>query len=227
MKRSNNTLAYVALFVLAGWALWYWYTPHTANAPSPAEAALRGAISVDATSTPAGKTLAFPVPSDFGLATAPEQILVTSYIPPCDSGFEYCLYYNSAAWAGTNFESAGLAITRRLDLANKEACLTSQPAGYTNLTAATAERASYAMSVFSGLGDAGAGHYASGSEYRLFASDKCYQFDTRIGEMQFGNYPEGSIAKFTDADRSAMQETLLNIIRSMTLNQSGVHLQLP
>jgi len=33
--------------------------------------------------------------SEFGLAVTPEQIMVTSYIPPCDENFDYRLYYNN------------------------------------------------------------------------------------------------------------------------------------
>src|SRR5258708_37757855 len=48
-------------------------------------------------------TISYPS-SDFGLATNPSQILVRSNIPPCDSPFSYCLYYNGPTYQATNFE---------------------------------------------------------------------------------------------------------------------------
>src|SRR5258708_11997428 len=51
----------------------------------------------------------------------------------------------------------------------------------------------YTTSVFSPIGDAAAGHYASGALYRLYLQDSstCYEFETRLGQTQFANYPAG------------------------------------
>src|SRR6266404_877354 len=76
-----------------------------------------------------GGAVSFGYTGDFGLAVSPEQILVRSYIPPCDQGFDYCLYYTGSAYKNTSFESAGIRVKRRADLSENN-CLTAQPDGY-------------------------------------------------------------------------------------------------
>src|SRR5690606_21204076 len=78
----------------------------------------------------AGGELMFVRPADFGLAVHRDQMLVTSVIPPCDDGFDYCLYYLGEEFAGTNFRSAGIRIERREDLETAASCLTTPPRGY-------------------------------------------------------------------------------------------------
>lgn len=220
----NRTIAIGIVIILIGAGIWYWY----GSMQQPVVTG--GNPNQTATSTQTTSfdgTLTFTTPSNFGLAVTPEQVMVQAYIPPCDSGFSYCLYYNSADYANTNFESAGVAIRGRDDLLTKSACLTTQPDGYTGLTATTTDQTNYSMSVFAPIGDAGAGHYATGAEYRLFTNNRCYQFDTRIGETQYANYPAGTKVEFTDANRTNMMNMLRGIISSMTLNQTGETLMLP
>lgn len=64
----------------------------------------------------AGGQLMFVRPDDFGLAVHRHQLPVQSTIPPCDEGFDYCLYYLGGQFAGTNFRNAGIRIERRDDL---------------------------------------------------------------------------------------------------------------
>ncbi|MDE2079378.1 MAG: hypothetical protein KGI73_03265 [Patescibacteria group bacterium] len=192
------------------------------NAPSADDIASTSASSTPAFDQTIGDgalTIAFPS-KDFGLATNAAQVLARAYIPPCDPAFDYCLYYIGNAYAGTNFESAGLRVKKRAVLTNQKSCLTTPPAGYTSLkTAASTSTAAYAASVFSPLGDAGAGHYANGTLYRLYdtAPATCYELETRIGETQFANYPPGAIQKFTDADRAALSAELDRMLEKISL----------
>ena len=163
----------------------------------------------------AGGELSFVRPDDFGLAVNQDQLPANSYIPPCDQGFEYCLYYNGNAYEGTNFESAGIRINRRDDLATKEACLTTPPDGYTNLTPETHEYNNYATGVFQPIGDAAVGHYAEGALYRLALNNTCYEFETRIGTTQFANYEPGTIEEFTKADKAAMENKLHMLLQTV------------
>lgn len=78
----------------------------------------------------AGGELMFVRPADFGLALHRDQLLVRSVIPPCDEGFDYCLYHIGEEFAGTNFKSAGIRIERREDLETAAACLFTPPRGY-------------------------------------------------------------------------------------------------
>ena len=145
--------------------------------------------------------------ADFGLATTTEQVLAGSYIPPCEPGFAYCLYYKGDSYNGTNFDGAGLGISERTDLGTAN-CLTAAPDGYNGLTPATQRGDGYATSLFGGLGDAGAGHYARDQVYRLQTSAACYELRTRIGATQYANYEPGTIREFTAADEAILAAKL-------------------
>lgn len=169
------------------------------------------------TETASDGTITFTVPADFALATSSQQITVHSYIPPCDADLEYCLYYNGTAYQGTNFDSAGIRIEERSDLTTQTACLTTPPTGFTNFTPTSTTPGDYSVSEFTPLGDAGAGHYSTGTLYRLEYNGACYEFETRIGQTQFANYPSGTIQQFTSADEAVLQTEIQNILNGITL----------
>ncbi len=184
---------------------------------------VKGPQFVQTISTP---EISFGYPDDFDLATTRDQVAVHSYIPPCSENMDYCVYYNSDAYKGTNFESAGLRVKNRADLATStDACLKTPPDGYDNFTPATVSSDTYATSVFAPLSDGAAGHYASGALYRLFFGRSCYEFEARIGESQFANYPAGAIKQFTDADREALKARLLEILGSITITDGKTPVQ--
>ncbi|HVY72856.1 MAG TPA: hypothetical protein VG984_02315 [Candidatus Paceibacterota bacterium] len=158
---------------------------------------------------------------NWGLATNQTQILVKSYIPPCSESFNYCFYYIGSDYKGTNFESAGLRIQKRTDLTTERTCTNTPPEGFDASVQPTANHSEteYASSVFASVGDAGAGHVASGSLYRLYvrSNSSCYEFETRVGQTQYANYPEGSIKQFTSADQAALEAEIKNIINNISL----------
>ena len=162
-------------------------------------------------------TISFTVPPDFGLATDQQQIVAHSYIPPCDPDFNYCLYYDGVAYRGMNFDSAGIRIYKRTDLVTQSSCLTTAPDGYANFTPTSTTAGDYAVSEFTPLGNAGAGHYAVGTLYRLEYNGACYEFETRIGTSQFANYPSGTIQPFTATDQAALQMEMQNFLNGITL----------
>lgn len=161
-------------------------------------------------------TLIYPA-GDFSVATSTQAIASRSYIPPCDGDLTYCLYYTGDAYQGTNFDSAGIRVKQRTDLTTQSACLTTAPTGYTNFTPTSTIMDNYAVSEFTPLGDAGAGHYSTGTLYRLFYNGSCYEFETRIGQTQFANYPAGTIQQFTAANQAALQSEMQTILNSVTL----------
>ena len=202
--------------------------PSGPGSPSPTPALVLPA----ATGTPSSGqtisdgTLTFVIPADFGLAVNQPQVLVRSYIPPCDQNFNYCLYYDGGAYQGTNFDSAGIRIKKRTDLTSDTACLTAAPTGYTDFTPTSTTANDYSLSEFTPLGNAGAGHMAIGTLYRLAYNGSCYEFETRIGQSQFANYPSGTIAQFTQTDQAAMQTEILDFLNGITLS-SGAHVSFP
>jgi len=186
-----------------------------------------GTGSMQSVSTGKGITFSYPTGGDFGLAVTPEQVLEKAYIPPCEEGFDYCLYYLGTDYEGTNFESAGLSIKARPDL-TADTCLAAPPSGYTRQLEATTTRGEgYTASVMGPVGDAAVGHYTNGSVYRLHFDDTCYEFVTRIGETQFANYPPGAIKEFTAADREAMMQKLQGLLDTVKLTETGVPVVFP
>ena len=170
-------------------------------------------------------TLIYPT-ADFGLATSSQQITTHSYIPPCDADFNYCLYYMGAAYQGTNFDSAGIRVEKRTDLTTQTACLTTPPTGFANFAPTSTTTGDYSMSEFTPVGNAGAGHYSTGTLYRLEYNGACYEFETRIGQSQFANYSSGTIQQFTDADEASLQAEIVGILNSITLS-SGETITFP
>lgn len=180
----------------------------------------------EVTHTDPNGIITFSVPTDYGMAVTDDQILVEAVIPPCETGFDYCLYYNGGDYENTNFESAGLRVEERTDLTDQNACLTTQPAGYSDLEVATTSSEGQAASAFTGIGDAATGAYTNGEEYRLFASSTCYQFTTRVAESQFENAPTGT-EEFTEGERMSLLDQLRSIIERMTLFGTSQTIQLP
>lgn len=220
----------VVIALLAAGALWLFGGANhgggaiAPNASSTASSTVLPTLVLNTTTSTASGTqsvsdgtITFTVPSDFGLAVNQEQVLVKSYIPPCDPDFDYCVYYDGTAYQGTNFDSAGIRIEKRTDLTTESSCMTTAPTGYSNFTPTSTTIGDYSVSEFTPLGNAGAGHFSTGTLYRLYYNGECYEFETRIGQSQFANYPAGSIQQFTTADESALQSEIQNFLDSIAL----------
>ncbi len=165
-------------------------------------------------------TIRFVYPSAFALTTAPDTLADPSAIPACETGFDYCVRYAGGDYAGTNFNSAGVSIRKRVNIVDKTACLNAQPEGHTDLSPIVRNDDSYSTSLFAPLGDAGAGHFTHERLYRLFVGSSCYEILQRIGQSQFANYPAGSIQEFTASREQLLQTSLDGILNSITL-QNG------
>ncbi|HAO64977.1 TPA: hypothetical protein DCQ44_03285 [Candidatus Taylorbacteria bacterium] len=230
MNRKKGIISVILLVVvLALVVLFFWRLQPYENVRSSAATSTSEILAYDQTQSDG--TVRFMYPSkDFGLATNANQILVSSFIPPCSSNFLYCLNYKSTDYDGTNFESAGLRIAKRVDIVGEPLCLNTPPEGFDssmvpNLTTSTDE---YSTSVFSNVNDAATGHYASGILYRLYvrASSTCYEFETRIGQSQLANYPAGTVKEFTTADQASLQAELRLVLNTTTLS-SGTKVVFP
>src|SRR5258708_14257470 len=114
MKRFLMTLVGVALIFGVVWFVKYGKAPSLLATPTPDEA-------YDRSVSDGTITVSFPA-KEFGLATTPTQILVRSYIPPCNPNFNYCLYFIGQEYKGTNFDSAGLRLKNPDDLTTEQVC---------------------------------------------------------------------------------------------------------
>lgn len=222
----------VVLILVIAFGAWVFRQSNGGNAGVPPVSTSASSTSTVFDQTISDGTLAISFPSaDFGLATNQTQLLVHSYIPPCDPGFNYCLYYIGTAYQGTNFESAGVRIQKRKDITTERLCLNTPPAGYDAGTVpdATSSADAYSASVFNEIGGAAAGHMAAGTLYRVYAkgnAPSCYELETRIGQSQFANYPSGTIQQFTDADQLALQSEVQQVLATLQL-ASGTPVVLP
>lgn len=97
-----------------------------------------------------------------------------------------------------------------------------QPDGSSGLTPVLHHDTGYGTSLFTPLGDAGAGHYAHDRLYRLSVGNVCYDIRQRIGQTQFANYEAGSIREFTVTDERRVQAALDAIVQNITLANGEV-----
>jgi hypothetical protein len=109
-------------------------------------------------------------------------------------------------------------VEQRTDLTTQAACLTTPPTGFANFTPTSTTTGDYSVSEFTPVGNAGAGHYSAGTLYRLEYNGACYEFETRIGQSQFANYPSGTIQQFTDADQASLRAEIIGILDGITLS---------
>lgn len=167
----------------------------------------------------AGGELLFVRPDDFGLAVHRDQLPVRGTIPPCDDGFDYCLYYMGDEFAGTNFRNAGIRIERREDLGTAEACLSAPPRGYGEFEPALMRtKDGFAVSLFPPLYEGAVGSYAEGRLYRLaLDGGPCFEVETRIGAVQFGHFPEGTVREFTREQWDGLAARLHQVVRAIRL----------
>ncbi|MDE1945313.1 MAG: hypothetical protein KGI03_03525, partial [Patescibacteria group bacterium] len=224
MNSTVATWVAIALLIVAGLALAYYSMPASpAAAPPAGEQSNPFASGTPAALTLAGGTVSLSYPQGvYGLAVAGEPLLAHPYIPPCDSPFDYCIYRVGADYASTTFESAGIRISRRADLASQASCLSTPPAGYANAAPITVTNPSYAAGAFGPLSDAATGHESSGTVYPLWAGGSCTEFETRIGESQYANYPPGTIGEFTSSDRQLVEDELSAIMGTVAVGSTTV-----
>ena len=224
--KTRNLILTALILVLALWLLYPLTTRKTPQS-NGVDNNLPSVSSFEQTISDGTITIIYPSDS-FGLATNKSQILGGSYIPPCDEIFSYCVYYIGKEFTGTNFESAGVRVGKRVDFVDEKTCLEAPPDGFTEGKTPDNNKTDteYASSVFLNVGDAGAGHSAKGSVYRLYVKQPalCYEFETRIGQSQFQNYPSGSINEFTSINQKSLELTLLELIQTISLSSEKNHL---
>ncbi len=222
---QKNILIGAGVIIVLGivvWALMGWLAPKSSDKSIPD-------ITLDQSISDGAVTLEYPS-ADFGLATKKDQILVNSYIPPCDEAFNYCFYYNGKQYEGTNFESAGLRWQKRDDLKTQDTCINTPPKGFEAEGGlkpdARAVENTYVMGKFSNVSQGAAGHFAVGSMYRLFVkgSSSCYEFEMRVGQTQFANYPAGTKKEFTSQDLAVVASKVLRILYSAKLSTGETNL---
>ena len=202
----------VLVFAL-GAALW-WFGLGSARAP---QAAGGVELSPPKVMTSGGIGLRYSE-SEYAIATSPAHITVSSFIPPCDEGFDYCIYDKGSAYGGTTFESAGLRVKERKDLTTESSCLKSPPTGYADL-APTLRYAGdgFTTTVFYPLEGAATGHSSKAALYRLSFEKTCYEFETRVGRSNVDNYEKGTVKAFTEGEMQNAFAGLREILEASSI----------
>ena len=194
-----------------------------ASAPGAASGSSAGAASGavdggnDTTIALADGAVLVSYPDGFGLAVTPEQVQVASQIPPCDQGFDYCLYLDTDEFAGTNFSAAGVRIDERDDLTTEADCMLAQPGGFVGLVPVIAGASDFATTMYQDVGEGAAGHVSTGSLGRLYYGSACYEFETRVAHAQFGNFPRGAVEEFDASDVESTEDRLMSVLDEVTL----------
>lgn len=223
MKTQNLVIMAVVLIVILLGALYFArpvQAPSMPQVPSGAVTTNTDTASGQTTVTPAG--LGFTVSDPYALATTEGQVMAKAVIPPCDAGFDYCIYRNGTEYAKTNFESAGIGITQRKDLPSQASCINTQPEGYNGLKPKTTSGNGYVIGAYSPIGGGAAGSTEGGVDYRLWYGSTCYDLRTRVAQAQFANYPAGTKIEFTSNDRAQVFGELQAILDSMTINGTPI-----
>lgn len=226
---KNTIFLIVVVIVMVGGGLSYYLWRQSAPLSMAPSSSITASTTVPASQTTSDGVITFSQLSQFGLAVSNDQV-PTSYIPPCSNQFDYCLYYTGDVYQGTNFEDAGVSISKRPDIATERLCLDTPPAGYSaQVLPQTSSVNEYSASVFAPIGQGAAGHYVTGAVYRLWvrASLQCYEFQTRIVQSAYDNYPPGSIKEFTATAEQALAQLLDQELQTVVLNASGTKVVFP
>lgn len=169
-----------------------------------------------------GGEVTLEYPGGLALAVTPEQLDALSMIPACSQPFDHCFYLPESASAGTNLSAAGLRVSRRPDLTAEISCLLAQPGGWQELQPGVLRLPAASTSRFGDLSEGAAGSYSQGEVRRLWTGENCYEFEVRQVLTRYENYEPGSIQEFTVQQQAALNEELLSIVESASVNEAEV-----
>ncbi len=159
-------------------------------------------------------------PSRIVPLTDPEAMTAMGYIPACDpENAVVCFPIPQSEYPGTNFSNAAFSIRLRLDLKTEAACMTADNGEVANGQTTISETTFHVFA----FGDAAMSHQLNGKNYRAFREGGCYELATRIATTTYEVYEEGTIRRFTDEDRAAV-EAILDRMRSTFRFQDDLEL---
>ena len=184
-------------------------------APEPAPPAPEPPVSQTKTYTNA--MLGFTVEySDPVIPTEDKQDMAMSgYIPVCDPDTAVvCFPYGKDQLPGTNFEGSAFSVHLLTALGTEAKC---DAAGNGEQADGSATVGGISFRKFA-FGDAAMGHQLSGENYRYFRNGDCFQLSTDVFTSTYENFPAGTITRFTDEDRAAVQHLLDAMLTSFRFN---------
>lgn len=124
-------------------------------------------------------------PEYFGLAAGGSSLLPDWQVPPCDLGFDYCLFYVEVN--NSERRGGGIRISKRTNLDSEELCLNTSPLGHEKYKVKRLHRAAYSTSLWTHEQDAATTSFASAGQepvsvdrvYRIFTGGGCYELERR------------------------------------------------
>lgn len=149
----------------------------------------------------------FQYPTTARLVTDPKEMSSLSYIPLCDPDHTYaCVWFSPNLFPKSNFQGAGFTVN--FAEATQATCQESQDTQEPG-EISTINGISFLKYNISG---AAAGNQVEAYEYRVFHGNTCFVVATQVHTTTYGNYPEGSITRFTDQNRAQIFATLNQIL---------------
>ena len=186
-----------------------------AQQPPPAPPAAEPATSTPQVYTNAALGFSLTYPSNVMLTEDKIAMQLSGYIPVCDPETAVaCFTYGKDQLPGTNFENAAFSVHVLSTLKTEAKC---QAAGNGEQADGSATIGGVSFRKFA-FGDAAMGHQLSGENYRVFRNGSCFQLSTDIFTSTYENYPAGTLARFTDQERSDVQHILDGMLMSFRFN---------
>jgi hypothetical protein len=134
-------------------------------------------------------------PDDFGLAVRERQLTSEAAPPPCDLGFDYCMYYVGGIF-DLERETAGIRFNKRVNLNDKDKCLSTTPLGSFDYKIRTLDKKAYTSSVWFPTEVASSTGYYSSELYRIYVGQTCYEVESRVSSPSYEDGKKiGSLVK--------------------------------
>jgi hypothetical protein len=220
MRSGQMTLATilgVILLLVVGGAAYYFGASRAQNAiPAPQGAAPSGysggavPVNTNGNSTPPPVSdvrtytnsswgIALDYPSSLLRLTTGQAVSNESYIPPCTNDSSPCFFYIGKTYAGTNFGSAGMAVSA---VASSAAACSVPQTGESGAQNVILGNNTFFATV---TGGAALSHSGTSHLYRVYHNGKCYTFSQNISESSYdapdnpqASYPRGKFSGYND-----------------------------
>ena len=140
----------------------------------------------------------------------------SGYIPACDvENSAACIVLPSETYPNSNFSNAGVSINF-LAATSSSDCIAQKQNEGNSLGIKVIGKIPFASFAVS---DGAMSHQSTGINYRAYYNKTCVELTARINTTSYEVYAEGTITRFTDAQRRLIDGTLLHIVESFRFDQ--------
>lgn len=163
--------------------------------------------------TDSQKRFSINVPDGARVITDKATMAMVGYMPSCNTDTAVaCIVFASSTYPNSNFQNASISLNVS-PLMTETLCLAQNHMEQKSDGLITISGVSFAS--FS-AGDAAMSHQSSGIDYRTFKDNTCYEITTRVNTTTYEVYEEGSIQRFTDSQKIAIEQAIEKAVQSFT-----------